>query len=319
MRDLIKDPVKVLFLGTDWESLETLKTLYNDQRFEIVGVITASDKVVGRKQVLTPSKVKEYALDSGIEVFHTERNIDRYKKAIEIFHPELIVCKAFGEIVPDFFLEYPKYKAINIHFSILPKYRGAVPIQEAILKGETETGITLILMSKELDQGDILEIYKEPIYPYDTNLSLRKRLVKKSASLLGDVIERWVNNKIIPQKQNDSEATYCWQKDISKENAEIKWEDMDPIYIERMVRAFIPWPIAWFVSNQLEGKSIKIFNSELINIFSDRKVGNMYISENMLLVSTKNPNVSFRIKELQIEGRNRISEIDFINSFRMKL
>ena len=163
MRNLNIQPVDTLFLGTDWESVETLQALNHNLRFNIVGVITTTDKPVGRKQTLTPSKVKEYALDSGIEVFHTDKNIDRYKKALELFKPELIVCKAFGEIVPEFFLQYPKYNSINIHFSILPKYRGAVPIQRAILDGEKETGISIMLMSKGLDEGDILKIFKEEI------------------------------------------------------------------------------------------------------------------------------------------------------------
>jgi len=314
----MKESVKTLFLGTDWESVETLKTLNEDGRFNIVGVITTVDKEVGRKQILTPSKVKEYALDSGIEVFHTEKNIDRYKEALEIFKPELIVCKAFGEIVPGFFLEYPKYKAINVHFSILPKYRGAVPIQKAILDGEKETGISIMLMSAGMDEGDVLEIYTEPILPNDTNLSLRERLVKKSAEVLGDVLERWINGEIAPTKQDDSKATYCWQKDISKENAEIKWNEMEPEYIERLVRAMIPWPIAWFTFNEsnyenLKGKNMKIFESEIVNDSSDLKAGSMYVKNDMLLFATKKEGISLRVKELQIEGKNRIKERDFVN------
>ena len=213
MRDLIKEPVRTLFLGTDWESVTTLRSLLEDKRFNIVGVITTVDKPVGRKQILTPSKVKEFALENNIPVFHTEKQKERYQEALDTFKPELIICKAFGEIVPGFFLEYPKYKSINVHFSILPKYRGAVPIQKAILEGEKITGITLMLMSEGLDEGDILKIYEEKILDTDTNLSLRERLVEKSAEVLGDVLEDWINGKIEPIKQDDSKATFCWQKD----------------------------------------------------------------------------------------------------------
>lgn len=317
MRNLKEQPVKTLFLGTDWESLETLKALHSDPRFEIVGVITTPDKPVGRKQTMTASKVKMYALDSGIEVFHTEKNIDRYQKALDIFQPELIVCKAFGEILPKFFIDYPTYKSINIHFSILPKYRGAVPIQKAILEGETETGITIMLMSEGMDEGDILETYPTPIQPADSNFSLRERLVKKSAEVLGNILERWINEEIVPQKQDSSKATYCYQKDISKENAEIKWNTMEPIYIERMVRAFIPWPVAWFKDN--EGKSIKIFESELVSTQNNKQPGEIFEYNGMLLVSTKDPNTSLRIKDLQLEGKNRISEKDYLNSLGRNL
>ncbi len=307
----MKSPVKTLFLGTDWESVESLRALNEDGRFNIVGVITTVDKPVGRKRILTPSKVKGYALENGIEVFHTERKNERYKKALEIFRPELVVCKAFGEIVPAFFLEYPIYKAVNVHFSLLPKYRGAVPIQKAILDGEKETGISIMLMSEGLDEGDILQIFKEPILKDDTNLSLRERLVSKSAQVLGDVLERWINGEITPVKQDSSKATYCWQKDISKESAQIQWEDMDPEYIERLVRAMIPWPVAWSVIDK--EKILKLFKIELVRINSSKKPGTLYTKDDMLLFSTKDSNISIRVLDLQLEGKNRVSEKDFLN------
>ncbi len=313
----MKSPVKTLFLGTDWESVESLRALNEDGRFNIVGVITTVDKPVGRKRILTPSKVKGYALENGIEVFHTERKNERYKKALEIFRPELVVCKAFGEIVPAFFLEYPIYKAVNVHFSLLPKYRGAVPIQKAILDGEKETGISIMLMSEGLDEGDILQIFKEPILKDDTNLSLRERLVSKSAQVLGDVLERWINGEITPVKQDSSKATYCWQKDISKESAQIQWEDMDPEYIERLVRAMIPWPVAWSVIDK--EKILKLFKIELVRINSSKKPGTLYTKDGMLLFSTKDPNISLRVLDLQLEGKNRVSEKDFLNGIGQQL
>jgi len=318
MRNLNEQPLKVLFLGTDWESVETLKALNEDERFNIVGVITTVDKPVGRKLELMPSKVKEYALENGIEVFHTEKDIERYQKALDIFKPEIVVCKAFGEIVPEFFLEYPKYKSINVHFSILPKYRGAVPIQKAILEGESQTGISIMLMSAGLDEGDVLKVFKEDIHPDDTNLSLRQRLVTKSAQVLGNVLEDWINEKIVPTKQDHTKATYCYQKDISKENAQIKWDDMEPEYIQRMVRAMIPWPVVWTTiqnntQRSISGKTLKIFRTDLVSINSDLEPGTLYTKNDMLLFSTKLPNISIRVLELQLEGKNKTSEKDFIN------
>ncbi len=319
MKNLITQPINTLFLGTDWESVETLKALNQDTRFNIVGVITTVDKPVGRKQILTPSKVKEYAIQNGIDVFHTEKNIEKYQKALDIFKPELIVCKAFGEILPEFFIQSPIYKSINVHFSILPKYRGAVPIQKAILDGETETGISIMLMSAGMDEGDILKIFKEPILENDTNLSLRERLVKKSAQILGDVLDDWVNNRITPQKQDDSKATYCWQRDISKENAEIKWDGMEPEYIERLVRAMIPWPVAWFTSNNLhrnlQNKKIQIHKAQIIKQNTNLKPGIIYLKDRMILVGTKKQNTSLRILELQIEGKTAMNEKQFLNGF----
>lgn len=301
--------IKTLFLGSGWESVETLKTLHIDPRYEIVGVITTTDKPVGRKQVLTPSEVKQYALDNDIEVFHTENNREKYEDALDKFKPELVVCKAFGEIVPKFFLEYPKYKSINIHFSLLPKYRGAVPIQMAILNGDKKTGISIMLMSKGLDEGDVLEMFEEDILPKDTNQSLRERLVKKSSIILGDVLERWIKGEITPMKQDSSKATFCWQKDISKEKAEIDWVNMDPEYIERMVRAFIPWPIAWTYWNE---KRVKLFDVDVVN-YKGKEPGELFSQDEKLFFSTKYPDVCIKVNELQLEGKNRMRDTEFIN------
>jgi methionyl-tRNA formyltransferase len=316
MRDLEKQPVKTLFLGSGWESVETLKSLDKDPRFDIVGVITTVDKPVGRNRIMTPSDVKKYALSNDIRVFHTEKKEKKYRKALEIFEPELIVCKAFGEILPEFFIEYPKYKAINVHFSLLPKYRGAVPIQKAILESEKETGISIMLMSKGLDEGDILAVFKEKILPKDTNLSLRKRLVKKSSEVLGDVLEDWINGNIKPKKQDDSKATYCWQKDISKESARIDWEGMEPEYIERMVRAFIPWPIAW---TEWEGRRVKLFDIDVIKCKNSRDPGELFVKNDVLLFGTKNREKCIKVNELQLAGKKKMSAKEFIKGFRNRL
>ncbi len=318
MRDLKKEPVKLLFLGTGWESVATLKALLEDKRFNIVGVITTPDKLVGRKQISTPSEVKQFALDNGIPVFHTDKKPELYQKALEKFKPEIVVCKAFGEIIPKEFIEYPKFKCINVHFSILPKYRGAVPIQKAILDGEKVTGISIMLMSEGMDEGDILEIFEEDIRNDDTNLSLRQRLVKKSAEILGDVLEKWINEGISPRQQNPELATYCWQKDISKENAEIDWQNSSPEYIERMVRALIPWPIAWTklsseLNKNIAGKIMKIFRAELVEVPSEKDSGEIFRKDNMVLFATRDPLVCVRAMEFQIEGRNKTNEREFLN------
>ena len=317
----MEKPVKTIFLGSGWESLETLRALDEDSRFEIVAVVTPVDSLVGRKQISTPSEVKRYALEKGIAVVHTEKQKERYMQMTEKYKPEIVVCKAFGEIVPKEFLEYPKYGCINIHFSLLPKYRGAVPIQKAILDGQKNTGISIMLMSEGLDEGDILKIFEEDILDTDTNLSLRERLVKKSSEVLGDVLEEWIIGEITPTKQNHEEATYCWQRDISKENAQINWKSMTPEYIERMVRAFIPWPIAWTVIQNdlrnISGKTVKIFKAVLVECSSEKDIGDIFVKDDMLLFATKDPLVCLRVLELQIEGKNKMSEREFINGIRI--
>ena len=325
MRDLKKEPVKLLFLGTGWESVATLKALLEDKRFDIVGVITTPDKLVGRKQISTSSEVKQFALDNGIPVFHTDKKPELYQKALDKFKPEIVVCKAFGEIIPKEFIGYPEFGCINVHFSILPKYRGAVPIQKAILDGEKTTGISIMLMSEGLDEGDILEIFEEDIRDDDTNLSLRQRLVKKSAEILGDVLEEWINEGISPRQQNPELATYCWQKDISKENAQIDWQNSSAEYIERMVRALIPWPIAWTVlptnlnNKNLDGKIMKIFKAELVNMPSEKDSGELFVKDGHLLFATRDPLVCLHVTEFQLEGRNKTNEREFLNGIGRNL
>lgn len=312
------DKVKTIFLGTGWESVETLKTLHKSKEFEVVAVITTPDKPIGRKQIVTPSDVKKYALEKNIPVEQPDKVKERYIEIAQKYNPEIVICKAFGEIVPKEFLDYPKYGCINIHFSLLPKYRGAVPIQKALLDGEKETGITIMLMSEGLDEGDIIDTYTEEIREDDTNISLRERLVKKSTEVLIPVLNKWINGEIVPIAQENSLASYCWQKDISKDKAEIKWEEYEPKYIDRMVRAFIPWPIAWIVlpesnNENLSKKTMKIYKAE---ITKGKKIiipGMLWTDGRDVYVSTKEKGISLKLIDFQIEGRKRMGGREFLN------
>jgi methionyl-tRNA formyltransferase len=313
--------MRTIFLGTAWESLETLKVLDNDPYFDVVCVITAPDKKIGRDQIMTPSKVKKYALENKIPVIHTEKRKSEYVKALKKYNPDIAVCKAFGEIIPKEFLDYPKYGCINIHFSLLPKYRGAVPIQKAILEGENETGISIMLMSEGLDEGDILEMFKEEIKDDDTNITLRKRLVEKTTEVLIPTLKKWINGEITRKPQNDNEATYCWEKDISKEKAEIIWDKHPPIYIERMVRAFVPWPVAWtFLKKDLPqsiaSKRMKIFEAELLSLENERDPGELFTKDGMVLFSTRDPFTVLRVKSFQIAGKKKTNEKQFLNGMK---
>jgi methionyl-tRNA formyltransferase len=313
--------MKTIFLGTAWESLETLKVLHEDSFFDVVCVITTPDKPVGRKQKLTPSEVKKYALENNIPVVHTKKKKENYIRVLEEYKPEIVVCKAFGEIIPKEFLDYPQYGCINIHFSILPKFRGAVPIQKAILEGEEETGITIMLMSEGMDEGDVLKIFKEEIKQDDTNITLRERLVKKTTEVLIPTLKDWIEGNITPVKQKDEEATYCWQKDISKENAEILWEEYKPEYIERMVRALVPWPVAWTtlpdaLQDSLAGKRVKIFEAELVNTEHNKAPGEIFSKDDMVLFATKDPEIALRVKSFQLEGKSKTNEKQFLNGIQ---
>ncbi|GAB4160746.1 MAG: methionyl-tRNA formyltransferase [Candidatus Dojkabacteria bacterium] len=311
------ETIKTLFLGSNWESVTTLEALYNDSRFEIVGVVTKIDSPVGRKMFITPTPVKEFATKHNIPVFHTEKSAENYQKVLDEAKPELLVVKSFGEIIPEFFLETPKYKAINVHFSLLPKYRGAVPIQKAILDGEKTTGISIVKMVKALDAGEVLEMFEVAILPTDTNQSLRERLVELAAQKLPDILVRWCAGKIKAIPQDESKATFCWQKDIAKENAEVNWETMEAEYIERMIRAFIPWPVVWTTYKE---KRLKLFSSQVINTSEIEelnsgetlKPGQFYAKHERLFIGTKSPSQLLQILELQLEGGKLMSAAEFI-------
>ncbi len=166
-----------------------------------------------------------------------------------------------------------------------------------------------MLMSEGLDEGDILEQFEEEIKDMDTNQSLRERLVKKSKEILPDILEKWINGEIKSRKQDNSLATYCWQKDISKENAEIDWDAEEPEYIERKIRAMLPWPVAWTIMN---GKRMKIFEAYVIKMDSYAQPGETFIEDGNLYIGTKNNSKMIKIEELQLEGKNKVKAEEYI-------
>lgn len=315
-------PIKTVFLGSNWEALATLKVLNEDSRFNIVAVITQPDKPVGRKKVIIESDIKRYCNINNIPVEHTENKKDKYKEIFSKYSPELVVCISFGELVPEFFLEEPKHKAINVHFSLLPKYRGAIPIQKAILDGEKETGISIVKMVKALDAGPILYQQKEKILPIDTNLSLRERLVNLTSEILPNILYKWCNNEIKATEQNHNQATYCQQSDIAKENAYIDFTKRSASDIDRMVRAFIPWPIAW---TKFQGKQLKIFSCSMVSA-QDYEIQN--IMDNFLILRDKNgkqivgtkcsDNKIIVFEEVQLEGKSKVTGNEFVNGIQSK-
>lgn len=316
----MKKKINTIFLGSNWEALAILKTLYVDSRFNIVAIITQPDKPIGRKRIIIPSDIKNFGKQNNIPVEHTENKKEKYNEIINKYTPDLIVCISFGELIPESFLIQPPCKAINVHFSLLPKYRGAVPIQKAILEGENETGISIVQMVKALDAGPILSQHKVKILPTDTNQILRKKLIKLTSEILPDKLSQWCNNEIIPIEQNHKNATYCQQSDISKDKAYIDINLHTSVQIDRMVRAFIPWPVAW---TKFQNKMLKIFSCSIIERESTEIIKNI---DNFILFKTQEINLTFgfisndnkviMLNEIQIEGKNKISGSIFANGIQ---
>lgn len=237
---------KIAFIGTPDFGAIILKELI--KHYRPVLVITNPDKPKGRKNIIAPSPVKELALKHNIPVQHDFKNIEA----------DLIITAAFGKIIPKEIIELPKYGCLNVHPSLLPKYRGASPIQTAILNGEKETGITIMLMDEKMDHGPVLAQIKHKIDNKDYP-TLSKELAEKGAELLIQTIPKWLKGEIKPKKQEHKKATFT--KIIKREDGRIDW-NKTPQEIERQIRAFNPWPGTFTFSND---RRIKILEAEIVN------------------------------------------------------
>ncbi len=228
-------------MGTPEFAVPCLRTLIENGH-SVCGVVTQPDKPVGRGHKLTPPPVKVLALENAIRVFQPESLKDfAFENELKTLDPEMIVVVAYGKILPEYILNYPKYCCINIHASLLPKYRGAGPIQWSVINGEKTTGITSMLMEKGLDTGDILLKCETEIGEYETSGELHDRLMLMGAELLLDTIKGLEEGTITPQKQNDSESTYAPM--LSKDLAKIDWTKSAK-EIVNLVSGMNPWPVA---------------------------------------------------------------------------
>lgn len=300
-----KEVLQILFMGTPHFSAEILKALLA-QKYDICGVFTQPDKKVGRKQILEKSPVKALAEEKNIPVF-TPRRIDQEAIATaKNLNPDLIVLVAYGKILPQAFLDLPKKGAVNIHPSILPKFRGPSPIQNALLEGEKITGTTIMLMDAGMDTGDILKQETVEISSDETYFELEEKLIQLSSRLLLEVLPELIDQKIVPQKQDGEKATYC--KMIAKNDGQIDWRaSAEMIY--NKYRAFANWPgiFTYWNSKRLKLNKISLASVET----SDHQPGEIFESSDGVCVQTGNG--AIRIEELQPEGRPNMRIADFMN------
>ena len=222
----------------------------------VCGVFTREDKPIGRKQVLTPTPVKQIALHYNIPVFQPKTLKESAEKDIESLNPDLIVVVAYGRIIPGNIIQIPRYGVINLHVSLLPKYRGAAPIQWAIINGEIETGVSIMYIDEGLDTGDIISQKEITIGENETTADLFKRITEIGAEELLQVINNISTGAIIRIPQNHNKATYA--PPIKKEMAYFTF-DMAAKNIHNLVRGMNPWPVAYFV---YEGKKVKVLESK---------------------------------------------------------
>jgi methionyl-tRNA formyltransferase len=238
--------VNVLFMGTPDYAVASLRVLL-EEGYHVVGVVTQPDRPKGRKRVLTPPPVKVEAEKHGIPVFQPER-LRRPKAVAQIaeFQADLIVTAAYGQILPKVVLELPKYGCINVHGSILPKYRGGAPIQYSVINGEKTTGVTILYMAEGIDTGDMLAKVEVPITDEDTAGTLFATLSREGAELLRRTLPDLLAGRLVPEPQNEAEATYA--PTLKREDERIDWS-LPALEIFNKVRGLNPWPVAFTLWN----------------------------------------------------------------------
>lgn len=248
---------RLVFMGTPDFAVPILRSLID--RYEVVGVVTRPDRATGRGRKVVPSPVKEFALAHGLRILQP-KSLRRPEvvAGLEELKPQLIIVAAYGQILPPQVLTLPPLGCINVHPSLLPKYRGPSPVAGAILAGETETGVTLFLMGEGMDTGPILAQRRIEIETEDSRGSLSDKLSRLGAELLLETLPRWIEGEIVPQPQDDSRATYT--KLISKGEGLIDWS-RPAVEVWRRCRAYHPWPSAY---TYWQGRLFKVLRARAL-------------------------------------------------------
>ena len=297
--------MRILFMGTPDFATEQLKRLVEDGH-EICGVFTQPDKPKNRGMKMTFSPVKEYALTKGLEVYQPLKMKDGTAlELVKQLAPELIVVAAYGRILPEDILNAPKYGAINVHSSILPKYRGAAPINWAILNGERETGVTIMYMAKELDAGDIICTRTTEIAPEENAQELTERLALLGAEALHEAVEQIGNGTVHRTPQDHSAYTYAPM--LSKELSPMDWT-RSARQLHDQVRGLYPWPSA---QTELGGKKIKVHQTR-VGEATDAPAGTVLTAGKKGLEIACGDGRSLWILQLQAEGGKRMAAADYL-------
>lgn len=296
-------------MGTPDFAVNTLEAVVKAGH-EVLLVVTQPDKAKGRgkKMVFTP--VKEKALEYNLPVSQPERVRDElFMDELERLKPDVIVVAAFGQILPERILNIPRYGCINVHASLLPAYRGAAPIQWAVIDGLEETGITIMYMEKGLDTGDIICQRRVKLSPEETGGSLFERLAVEGADLLVETLEQLENGTAVRRKQDDSKSSYA--KMLSKDMGRLDFTQ-DAVILERLIRGLNPWPSAY---TRVNGKTLKIYMAEVLK--EEETARQEAEAGRVIAVDKKSFTVrcgkgALRILNLQLEGKKRMDTAAFL-------
>lgn len=296
--------MRIMFMGTPDFAGHCLEKLLTDG-YEVTSVVTRADAKKDRGQKIKFSPVKEIALANNLPVYQpVNLKEENFKEVLEQEKPDLIVVVAYGRILPPYVLSYPKYGCINVHASLLPKYRGSAPIQYAVAMGETESGVTIMQMNEGLDTGDMLTKVAVPITREETGGSLHDKLMVAGADLLVETIDKL--DTITPTPQNDADS--CYAPPIKKEETLISFDcDIEAVY--NKIRGFYPFPGTGFLHND---KVYKIHKAQIESYEDQKPYGKIVeFSKNKLLISAKGGILN--ILEIQPPNKKKMSISDFYN------
>jgi methionyl-tRNA formyltransferase len=301
--------MRVVFIGTGEIGVPTLEALLKSEH-DVVGVVTQPDKPVGRTQQIEPPPIKKALMDNApsgralsLPILQPAKIRDPQAiEQIRALVPDVIVVMAYGQILPRDVLEIPKIACLNLHASLLPRWRGAAPIQAAVVAGDQETGITVMYMDEGLDTGDILLQHKLDILPTDTGGSLHERLAQIAPEALLESLQMLEKNSA-PRIPQDNPHTTSAPK-LKREHGRIDWSEPAEV-IERKIRAFNPWPGAFM---QISGQNLKIFSAAVVDLSGES--GEILRSEKELVVAAGKGAVS--LDEVQLEGKRRMTATEFL-------
>ncbi len=306
--------MRILFMGTPEFAVASLKRLVEDGH-ELCGVLTQPDKPKNRGMKLIPTPVKEYALTKNLPVFQPQKARDGEAMSIvRQLDPELIVVAAYGKILPEELLNYPKYGSINVHSSLLPKYRGAAPINWAILNGEAETGVSIMYMAAALDAGDVIAQARTPIGPDEDAQTLTVRLAELGAVTLSETVTALENGFATRTPQDESAFTYAPM--LSRELSPIDWT-RSAHAINCQIRGLIPWPAA--STDAVSGEAMKVFRSVETEEQTAAKPGTVLTADKRGIAVACGDGKVLSLTEIQAVGGKRMSAADYLRGHPIQL
>jgi methionyl-tRNA formyltransferase len=308
-------PTRIIFMGTPPLAATVLNALLDAPDIHVVGVVTQPDQPRGRDLKLQPSAVKELASAKGLPVLQPPRARDpQFIEQVREFAPDLIIVAAYGQILPQSLLDVPQFGCLNVHTSLLPKYRGAAPIQWAILNGDRETGVTIMKMNAGLDTGDIVSLERTPIHDSDTAQTLHDRLAVLGGALLVRAIPDYVAGKITPQPQPAEGITYA--RKIEKEDGKLDWSRPARALWNR-VRGLTPWPGTFtFLQRAPSPVLLKILRAEPLDSPAGEAGQMLSAGRDGIVVACGEG--ALRILELQREGGKRLTAQQFLTGFPLQ-